>query len=137
MLDVAGNLLALPIKLLDLVRGVKTLQRESADRISDLFRHISDALAAAAAEIRDGRVPHGVCGQLMAFAGELFETTKGVLGEDKARELADQLWANYNIESFAMRLDSADAAGRETAAQQLEESSGRFLALGHMIRAKA
>jgi hypothetical protein len=136
MLDVAGNLLAIPIKLLDLVRGVKTLQRDSADRIADLFGKIGEALAVAAAEIRQGNVPHGVCGQLMAYADAFYDTTRKVLGDDKARELADLLHENYNVERMAASL-SSDPGRCDSAARQLEESAGRFMALGFIVRAKA
>ena len=137
VIDLAGNLLAIPIRIVELVRGVRSLRREDADRTAELFRHISEALAAAAADIREGRIPHGVCGQLMTFAGEFKDATSGVLEPERAEELSQLLYENYNIEMFAARLEQQDEEQRAASVQQLEESSGKFLALVHIIRTKA
>ena len=131
------DLLDLPNKVLAFVRGVKEVGRENADRMADLFSKISDTLAAAAAEIREGRVPHAACGELHGFADAFFDATRSALGQEKARQLANLLKENYNIRTVAVRLEAADSAGRDMAAQQLEESSGRFRASGYVIKAKA
>ncbi len=135
MNDLASNLLSVPKQILDFVIGVKKLQRDSADRTAALFRHIAATLAGVAGEIRQGRIPNGACGELRTFADEFSATTEGVLGRSKANSFAALLRANYNVEKFAASLSSDDAR-RETAAQRLEESSGRFMALAHIIRTK-
>jgi len=137
MPEMFGIIVGIAAKILEIVRGVKSLRRENAERAAALFDKISEALACAATDIRERRVPHGACGQITMFAEKFRDATKGVLDGPTADDMARLLTENCCIEKVAVRLQTAGDAICEASAARLEESSGRFRGLALLVIAKS
>ena len=133
MLDIAKAILDAAKGLLGLADQLKAADRQQRADLADLFDKISACLAATSSEIRAGEIPHGRCGELMMYADSLPPLAEGALGEEKAKALGVQRHSAYAVERLAAQI--ADAADQEPHLAALEEASGKFRALGNLLRA--
>jgi hypothetical protein len=73
-------------------------RREKRDRIASYFEQISRCLAETSAMLKDNQYPHGACGEMLGYADMLPETVGGIIGKEKAQDLANQLRSMHELE---------------------------------------
>jgi len=120
----------------------RSLSRESerlhkAERVrrmdmARLFEHISGCLGAVSDEIRAGRVPHGKCSELFAYAQRLPDKIRKELGDEEAERLGSMLRSAFNVEGVAMRLLNVPA-DKEPYLKEVDEAAGEFRALANLV----
>ncbi len=128
------------VKFLDLVRTLlglsgqlKTAAIERRSRMATLFDKISECLADVSAQIRNGTPPHGRCGELATYAYDLPSHIDAEVGEAKANEIGAILHEARNVEGLAIELLKSNE--RDADLSVIDEASGKFRALAHMLRA--
>ena len=119
--------------VIELIPQLRAARREKRLRVARLMGQISDCLITVSAEIRKGNVPNGQCGQLIGFANQLPRTIQSLTGKKRARQLADQLHAAYNVEMLAVRLEKLKK--KEPYLAKLEEAGGKFRAVAQVLQA--
>lgn len=138
---VTASTMALGISkgILEVVRGLlgasddlRKGSRERRAHMAALFESVSTCLAATAAEIRAGGVPHGRCAELITYAQELPSKVDREMGVQRAQELGAQLHAAYSVEGLALAI--AEDPEKEPHLASLEEASGKFLALARLVQ---
>jgi hypothetical protein len=133
MLDLAKAILDTAKVLLGLADQLKTADLQRRTDMASLFDAISACLASTTAEIHAGEIPHGRCGELMAYADALPSLAATTLGETRADALGRQLHAAHGVERLAAQIVAAP--DREPHLADLEEASGHFRALANLLRA--
>lgn len=108
-------------------------RRDERDRIADLFEKISKCISAASTELKVDRVPHGRCAEMLAYANMLADVVKDEIGEDKAKQYAQELADAHEVELLWSALNNAPH--RDLQLAKLDEASGLFLALSNITRA--
>lgn len=126
ILEVAKSLIGISDKL----READHQQRHD---MAALFDNISSCLGVVSSEIRMGKIPHGKCGELETYAQELPGKIRDQIGDTKAKELGALLHSAHKVEGAAM--DISDVADKEPYLKEIEEASGKFLALANLMRA--
>ena len=119
-----------------LSRESERLRMAERDRRIDmarLFEHISGCFAAVSGQIRAGRVPHGKCSELFAYAQRLPDKIRKELGDDEAERLGSMLRSAFNVEGVAMRLPDVPA-DKEPYLKEVDEAAGEFQALANLVR---
>jgi hypothetical protein len=112
---------------------LRRAQRERRMDMANLFEHISGCLTTASGEIRGGRVPHGKCSELFAYARHLPDKIRQELGDDEAERLGNMLRSAFNVEGVAMRLPNVPAE-KEPYLTEIDEAAGEFQALANLVR---
>ena len=133
MLEVAKGILEVVKGLFGISDQLRASNRQRREDMAKLFDSISDCLAATSAEIRAGRVPHRRGGELITYAEALPAAIGKETGEAKAKELGNRLHSAYGVEQLAIELSSVP--DKEPHLAVLEEASGKFKALGNLVRA--
>lgn len=135
MLDIFKTILDVAKSLLGVSDQLRNAAKERRNDMADLFEQISNCLVAVSSEIRAGGIPHGRCEELQQYAAELPSLLKNDMDESRAQELGDTLYSAYNVESVAMNLQKVvDDQEKEPYLAQIEEASGKFLALANLMR---
>jgi hypothetical protein len=133
VLDVAKGILDVVKSLFGLSDQLRASNRQRREDMAKLFESISDCLAATSAEIRAGQVPHGRCGELITYAEALPAAIAKEAGEARAKDLGNRLHSAYGVEQLAIEL--TNVPDKEPHLAVLEEASGKFKALGNLVRA--
>jgi hypothetical protein len=126
------NILGVAKSLLGLSDKLAAAERARRTDISNLFSSISDCLSAVASEVREGKIPHGKCGELITYADQLPGLLETDIGEEKATKLGRTLHSSYDVEGMAASLDSE--ADKEPYLKVIEEAAGKFRALSNLTR---
>lgn len=132
MFELGRTILEVVKTLLGVSDKLKTAKSERRNNMATLFENISAYLAAVSSEIRSGKIPHGRCGELRTYAAGLPQVVSEELGKAKAAELGRHLRSAYDVERLAMELHLEQ--DKEKYLQQIEEASGKFRALGNIVR---
>lgn len=101
--------------------------------MAKLFEQISGCLTTVSAEIQAGRVPHGKCGELFAYAQRLPNKIRDELGDDEAEHLGGMLRSAFNVEGVAMHLPDV-LAKKKPYLKEIDEAAGELQALANLVR---
>ena len=112
---------------------LRSAQRDRRMDMAKLFEQISGCLTSVSGEIRAGRVPHGKCSELFAYAGRLPDKIRKELGDDEADRLGMTLRSAFNVEGTAVRLPDVPAE-KEPYLKEIDEAAGEFQALANLVR---
>lgn len=133
MFDSIVKFLELVRSLLGLSGQLKTAAADRRARMATLFDKISECLADVSAQIRNGTVPHGRCAELATYAYDLPSHVDAEVGEAKAKEIGKILFEARRVEAMAVEL--LKCKDNEPDLAVIDEASGKFRALAHMLRA--
>jgi len=104
--------------------------------IIDYYQAIAQTLEGAADELRQGRIPHGRCGELRGHAEQLPLVVGDVIGPDMARAIADKLLECYEVERFGSRFMGLPPAQRNEKFALLDDAAGYLRAAGQALRVR-
>lgn len=130
--NIINNIRTVAQELLGVSEGLRAADKQRRSDMAALFYEISDCLSDVAAEIRLGNEPSGKCGEIMAYSEALPDRISKELGDKKAAELGDLLRSSYAVEALSLQL--FDSPEKESELSKLEEASGKFRALGNIVK---
>jgi hypothetical protein len=131
---IIDEILKLSKELLAFRDSFKKAKKERREELAKYFENISNCLDTVAKELRAGNIPHGKCGEMLGYSWQFEETVKGIISKAQAKDFAERLGKNYDVEKA--ELDLYDAQKRSAQIDKIEESSGYFRALANSTRAR-
>lgn len=117
--------------LLGMSDKFKQAKKEKKEAAAKLFHLVADVLKDTYDKLSNKVYPGGNCQQLLVYGGELYERTKDIIGEDKARELSDKIIASHKVEQLYYELQNTNLS--QDALLQLDEASGFFKATANLM----
>src|SRR6185503_8055701 len=120
LLEVGKALLGLKGRLAA-ARGVR--KQVDADFLGDIAQSIEEASAL----LKEGTYPHGKCQELLAHSGHMVTAIGDLVGQDRAKELGEQLAEVHQIERLHAELGAA-GVDRVRELSVLDQAAGQFRA---------
>lgn len=102
----------------------------------EYYGAIAQTLERAAEVLRQGRIPHGMCGELRAHAEHLPAVAGDVIGPDVARAMAGKLLECYEVERFGHQFMRLPPAERDERFALLDDAAGYLRASGQALRVR-
>src|SRR5947208_965978 len=100
----------------------KQAKKEEKEAASKLFNLIGEVLKDTYDKLSNKIYPKGNCQQLLLYGDALYEKTKEIIGDKKARELSEKLVAAHKVEGLYYELENPDMSQEELS--YLDEASG-------------
>ena len=100
------------------------------------YAAISQTLEEAAQELREGRIPYGLCGALRGHAEQLPLVAGDVIGPDMASAVGAKLLECYDVERFGARFMHLAPAERDEKFALLDDAAGYLRAAGQALRVR-
>ena len=110
---------------------LKRQDKEKREALSKFFMQIGEVIKDTYEKLVNNTYPAGNCEQLELFSEELYEETKGVLGEAKANTLSQKLKQAHRVEKLYGELHDGTVDKKELIL--LDETSGHFIATSKML----
>ena len=117
--------------LLGMSDKFKNAGKEKKEAASKLFLLIGGVLEDTYQKLSNKVYPGGNCQQLLIYGNELYDRTKEIIGEQKARELSDKIVASHKVEQLYYELENTELPKNELAF--LDEASGFFKATANLM----
>jgi hypothetical protein len=133
MIGIISTLVGVAADLHQFALSFKVSGADQRDRIAKWMSGVGLTLQGAAEKLRAGEIPHGSCAQLALNAELMPEIFGKVLSISLVADLQGRLLLAHNVESLMAEL--GDAPNREQQLRILEETGGRFVALGKALEA--
>ena len=92
--------------------------------VENYLEAVAQTLNHAAAELRQGIVPHGTCGAMHGYAEHLASVLGDVIGQAQATALGDKLRESYEVEKLAAQFMQLPADERDAKFAGLDEAAG-------------
>ena len=102
--------------------------------VAGFIEQIATTIDATAAQLRDEIYPGGKCAELFGHSQHLEAAIGDLIGQLKARELAEQLKEVNEIERLYGELRSDTAPERQRKLTVLDEAAGQFRATAAFVR---
>lgn len=118
-------------ELFDISDKLKKQSTEKREKLSNLLANVGGVIKDTYEQLSNNVYPGGNCQQLELFSDELFEKTREVLGDLKARNLSDKLKQAHEVERLHSDINSGKVDKKEL--MLLDETSGYFMASSKLI----
>ena len=112
------------------------LDAQRKDSIARYYKGIATVLTGAARALRQGRVPHGKCGEMLSYAHQLPATIGDVIGLEQATALSQKLMESYQVESFGDQFMHLPPTEREAKFGALDAAAGYFRAAARSLQVR-
>lgn len=117
--------------LLGMSDKFKQAKKEKKEAASKLFSLIGDVLHDTFDKLSHKIYPAGNCQQLLVYGQELYDKTKDIIGDQKARDLSEKIVASHKVEQLYYELENTSLPQQELTS--LDEASGFFKATANLI----
>jgi hypothetical protein len=109
----------------------KQAKKEKREAAANLFSLIGDVLSDTYEKLSHKIYPAGNCQQLLIYGTELYDKTKDIIGDQKARQLSEKIVAAHKVEQLYHELQNTNLSQQELIF--LDEASGFFKATANLM----
>lgn len=116
--------------LFELFSKTRDFKKEERERISQIFKDVSDLLQETSRDLAKGEYPHNKCSAMQALSFGLIQeiSKKKILEEEKLKELENMLVESSNLEKEFANRNNPDTI------INLSITSGKFYALSLFLK---
>lgn len=134
MADIIGTIIDAAAKLFGLRGELSKARKERKQEVADFLAAIGKNIEEVSASLKQGQYPHGGCQVLLTHSQMMEQAIGDLVGEVRAREIANQLREVWEIERLHAEMGAMSPPEKQRSLDALDQGAGLFSATADIVR---